>query len=190
MDLPADKKKAMLDHGETTRINSLLHRISEVKDVDLKKIYKLLTKEIKIKDKRAFLVILASLYLESTHISWDNILKRLHKFNLFTVKQKKIPVKTSAKASANKDRHDEHPGFSELYINIGKDKKVFPQDLVRFIMESMKIGFEDIKGIRIFENYSFFRVPKDIAEKTIILMSLKTFRNKKIRVDHSKQSSK
>jgi hypothetical protein len=51
----------------------------------------------------------------------------------------------------------------------------------------MEIKKEEIKNIKIFDNYSFFKIPATLVDKAIFLLSVKKFRGKKIVVKRSKK---
>lgn len=155
-----------------------LHDIAkEFESIDLNKTRKYILKNTSIKKKKNLLVILSAMLLESRSLNWNNVKKKIYEL-------KKIPG-LKKKNSSMDEKIEKNV---ELYINIGRDKKIFPPDLVNFIKQSMKIKHEQIQNIKIHDTYSFFRIPEDFADKAIILLSVKKFRGKKIAVHYAKKS--
>ncbi len=152
-----------------------------------KKIEKEIFKKIPGKDKKKALIFLLACYLE-------NDLKRIelikNRINLFEkISEKKEKSNSTKNVSINNRQQIIDEKYVKLFINIGKDKKVFPGDLIIFIINSMKIKKHQIKNIKIFDKYSFFEIPEDFGEKAIVLLSVKRFRGKKIIVNYSKQQA-
>lgn len=153
----------------------------------IKKIKKVIFKKYSKKNKNNILILLLAYYLENDFKKFDLLNNRINWLEQIPLNKEKAGLtKTEIK---NKDQNDQIAlnDYIELYINIGKDKKVFPKDIVHFIINSMNIKKFQIKNIKIFDKYSFFQVPKEYSEKAIVLLSVKKFRGKKIIVNYSKK---
>lgn len=61
-------------------------------------------------------------------------------------------------------------GKARLFINIGKNHRVSPGDLIREIVKGTGIEGKQIGKIDIYSTYSFFEVPEQFAE--MVLLSL------------------
>lgn len=59
------------------------------------------------------------------------------------------------------------PGMVRLFITIGREQKIRPGDIVRYIAEKAGIDGRAIGNIKILEKFTFVEVPKDMAEKVI-----------------------
>ncbi|MCU0821304.1 MAG: DbpA RNA binding domain-containing protein [Spirochaetes bacterium] len=61
-------------------------------------------------------------------------------------------------------------GKARLFINIGKNHRMSPGDLIREIVKRTGIEGKQIGKIDIYSSYSFFEVPEQLAE--LVLLSL------------------
>ena len=65
---------------------------------------------------------------------------------------------------------DVKDGKARLFINIGKNHRISPGDLIREIVKRAGIEGKQIGKIDIYSTYSFFEVPEQFAE--LVLLSL------------------
>ncbi len=65
---------------------------------------------------------------------------------------------------------DVKDGKARLFINIGKNHRISPGDLIREIVKRAGIEGKQIGKIDIYSTYSFFEVPEQFAE--LVLISL------------------
>jgi ATP-dependent RNA helicase DeaD len=66
------------------------------------------------------------------------------------------------------------PGMARLYINLGRDDRIRPKDIVGAIAGETGIPGRSIGAIRIFGTYSFVEVPQDVAAIVIDRMQGKS----------------
>jgi ATP-dependent RNA helicase DeaD len=66
------------------------------------------------------------------------------------------------------------PGMARLYINLGRDDRLRPKDIVGAIAGETGIPGRSIGAIRIFGTYSFVEVPQDVAAIVIERMQGKS----------------
>lgn len=71
---------------------------------------------------------------------------------------------------------DVKDGKARLFINIGKNHRISPGDLIREIVKRAGIEGKQIGKIDIYGSYSFFEVPEQFAE--LVLLSLDKTRMK------------
>ena len=74
-----------------------------------------------------------------------------------------------------------------LFISIGRNRRVFPRDLVGLLIQVAGIERERIGDIRTLENYSFVQVFKEDAEKIIGALNDYEYRGRKLSVSHSRK---
>ena len=74
-----------------------------------------------------------------------------------------------------------------LFISIGRNRRVFPRDLVGLLIQVAGIERERIGDIRTLENYSFVQVFKEYAEKIIGALNDYEYRGRKLSVSHSRK---
>ena len=72
-----------------------------------------------------------------------------------------------------------------LFISIGRNRRVFPRDLVGMLIQVAGLEREKIGDIRTLENYSFVQVFKEDAEKVISALDGYEYRGRKLSVSYS-----
>ena len=72
--------------------------------------------------------------------------------------------------------------MSRLFINIGKNMKVLPKDIVGAIAGETGIPGKSIGEIAIFDKYCFVEVPKKFSDKVINIMNKNQIKGNKVAV--------
>lgn len=78
-------------------------------------------------------------------------------------------------------------GEKSLFINIGKNRRVYPSDLIQLISKTAEIGKESIGNIKILDNYSFVNVAEEKADSIIKLLDNTEYRGRKLTVNFAKK---
>lgn len=73
-------------------------------------------------------------------------------------------------------------GMARLFMTIGKEQGVRAGDIVNAITKKAGISRDEIKGVSIFETFTFVEVPRDSAEKVIEFMHQSILSGRKIAV--------
>lgn len=79
--------------------------------------------------------------------------------------------------------------FTTLFISVGKNRKVFPRDLVNLFMRNLNLRRSDIGEIKVLDNYSFMDISLDRASDAISRLSGKNFRGRRITVNLARKKS-
>jgi hypothetical protein len=74
----------------------------------------------------------------------------------------------------------------KLFISIGKNRRLFPRDVINLIIQKTNAAREDIGIIRILDNYSFVQVRDSKADEIIKALNGIKFRSKTLAVDYAK----
>ncbi len=74
-----------------------------------------------------------------------------------------------------------------LFVSIGKNRKVFPRDLLRLFSGALEVKPALIGNIKVLDNYSFVDVPENLADRAISLLDGSDFRGRKITVNHARK---
>ncbi|HPO01979.1 DbpA RNA binding domain-containing protein [Treponema zuelzerae] len=74
-----------------------------------------------------------------------------------------------------------------LFVSIGRNRRVFPRDLIGLIMQTAQIEREHIGEIRVLDNYSFVQVLTDDAEAVISALNESEYRGRKLAVSYSRK---
>jgi hypothetical protein len=73
-----------------------------------------------------------------------------------------------------------------LFISIGRNRRVFPREILGLINSETATPKEDIGAIRILDNYSFIQVRNTVAETIIEALNGKNFRGRTLTVNYAK----
>lgn len=85
---------------------------------------------------------------------------------------------------------DVKDGRARLFINVGKNQKVTPGDLIREIVKRSGIDGKNIGKIDIHSTYSFIEVPEQFAELVMVALDKTKFRGINIVVEPAKKRKK
>ncbi|MDR2758153.1 MAG: DbpA RNA binding domain-containing protein [Spirochaetaceae bacterium] len=75
---------------------------------------------------------------------------------------------------------------ARLFIGIGRNRKVFPRELLGLINAKTAVPREDIGAIRILDNYSFVQVRTTSADKIIETLDGISFRGRTLVVNYAR----
>jgi ATP-dependent RNA helicase DeaD len=78
-------------------------------------------------------------------------------------------------------------GKARLFINIGKNHRLAPGDLIREIVKKTGIEGKQIGKIDIYSTYSFFEVPEQFAEMVLVSLDKTRIRGVPIVVEPAKK---
>jgi hypothetical protein len=74
-----------------------------------------------------------------------------------------------------------------LFISIGRNRRVYPRDLIGLILQNVEMDREHIGDIRVLDNYSFVQVITEDAEKIIAALNEFDYRGRKLAVSYSRK---
>ncbi|MDR0321176.1 MAG: DbpA RNA binding domain-containing protein [Treponema sp.] len=80
-------------------------------------------------------------------------------------------------------------GSKRLFISIGKNRRLFPKEVITLIMSKTSSAREDIGVIRILDNYSFVQVRDIKADEIITSLNGLRFRGRTLAVNYAKPKS-
>jgi hypothetical protein len=73
-----------------------------------------------------------------------------------------------------------------LFINAGRNRRVFPREILGLISAKTGVPKEDIGAIRILDNYSFIQVRDSAADSIIQALNGQSFRGKALAVSYAR----
>lgn len=76
---------------------------------------------------------------------------------------------------------------SSIFVSIGKNRKVYPKDLIQLFCGVDGLSAEDVGQIKILDNYSFVEVATDKSDTAIETLNNSDFRGKKITVNYARK---
>ena len=74
-----------------------------------------------------------------------------------------------------------------VFVSIGRNRRVYPRDLVGLFISVAGVEKERISDIRVLANYSFVQLFKEDAEKAIAALNGHVYRGRPLSVSYSKQ---
>jgi len=100
----------------------------------------------------------------------------------------------STKETDNTEKHERAPRAAipeelaaTVFVGVGKNRRVFPRDIVGMFTNVAGIEREKIGDIRVLANYSFVTLYKEDAEKVISALNEYEYRGRKLSVSYSRQ---
>jgi hypothetical protein len=73
-----------------------------------------------------------------------------------------------------------------LFISVGRNRRVFPREILGLINSETATPKEDIGAIRILDNYSFIQVRNTVADTLIEALNGKNFRGRVLTVNYAR----
>jgi hypothetical protein len=73
-----------------------------------------------------------------------------------------------------------------LFVSVGRNRKIFPREILGLINAKTEVAREDIGNIRILDNYSFVQVRTEVAEKVIEALNGQPFRGRTLTVNYAR----
>ena len=105
------------------------------------------------------------------------------------------PAETT-EAAATEEERPRHPRVeipedqaTSIFISIGKNRRVYPRDLVGILIAIAGIDRERIGDIKVLANYSFVQLYTEDAQSAIDKLNGYDYRGRKLAVSYSRQKS-
>jgi len=99
------------------------------------------------------------------------------------------PVEEKAASTAPVEITLSEEESKRLFISIGKNRRLFPREVITLIMSKTSAAREDIGAIRILDNYSFVQVKDNKADEIIAALTGTRFRGRTLTVNYAKSKS-
>jgi len=107
--------------------------------------------------------------------------------NLKTLTEKKPDKKENTEpAPSDAELNLSEEESKNLFFSIGKNRHLFPREVIMFICSKTSVPREDIGSIRILDNYSFVQVRDTRADEIIEALNGLKFRGRTLTVNYAK----
>ena len=93
-----------------------------------------------------------------------------------------VEAKSGRERGKKKSRND-NASYSRYFINLGKDHKINPKEMITLINQSLKGKKFSIGAIDLQKNFSFFEIEEGLEELVVSRMRNTRFRGRKINVE-------
>ena len=106
--------------------------------------------------------------------------------------QKETPqARTCSEVSGGAEKPQPEVYLSEeeskrLFVSIGKNRRLYPKEIISLIMSKTSAAREDIGAIRILDNYSFVQVRNTKADEIIEKLTGHKFRGRTLTINFAK----
>lgn len=77
--------------------------------------------------------------------------------------------------------------FTTLFVGVGKNRKVFPRDILQLFQSSLGISKNELGEIKVLDNYSFVEIVPEYAEKAIETLNGSQVRGRRITVNFARK---
>ena len=94
---------------------------------------------------------------------------------------------TSSKPSKPQKQTDKSGDFTTVFVGVGKNRKVFPRDLIQLFTNVDGVTSNDIGQIKILDKYSFIELSKDKEQAASDELSGKEYRGRKLNVNYARK---
>ncbi len=81
-------------------------------------------------------------------------------------------------------------GLIKLFISIGKNRRVFPNDLINLFTDQLHLNRSQIGEVKVLDNYSFIDIQSSYAGKAITELSGTEFKGRRITVNFAHKKEK
>jgi ATP-dependent RNA helicase DeaD len=88
---------------------------------------------------------------------------------------------------APRPRRQQEQSFSKLFVSIGRNRRVFPKDLVELFVSHLGLDRSQVREVKVLESYSFIEVDSSVAEKAIAKLSGTELKGRKLTVNHARK---
>lgn len=95
--------------------------------------------------------------------------------------------RSNAKGNGSNGDSSDNGDMTSVFIGIGKNRRVFPRDLVALFTEVEGITGDDIGQIKILDNYSFMEIKEERAKTAIDAVNGREFRGRKLNVNYARR---
>ena len=77
--------------------------------------------------------------------------------------------------------------YTSIFVGVGKNRKVFPKDLIQLFSDVDGVSSDDIGQIKILDNYSFLEITPEKAQPAIDTLNGREFRGRRLTVNFARK---
>jgi len=93
------------------------------------------------------------------------------------------------KQSLTVDTGNKGNEFTRLFISIGKNRRIFPKDLVDLFASKLNLTKDQIGLVKVLDNYSFLEISSGVAERAIAVFSGFNYKGRRISVNYARKKN-
>lgn len=116
--------------------------------------------------------------------------RREHRRDKF--RSNEIPSRSFAASEEGEERARHRTVIDEalaatIFLSVGRNRRVFPRDLIHLVVQSGGIERERIGDIRVLDNYSFVQLFAEDADKVIAALNGVSYRGRPLQASYSRK---
>jgi ATP-dependent RNA helicase DeaD len=96
----------------------------------------------------------------------------------------KVPGKAAPRSGRQLEKK---AGFTRLFVNAGRNRRLWPKDFVALFTEKLGVRKEDLGDIKVFDKYSFVEIVDGKAAAAISTLGGTEFKGKPLVIDYAKK---
>jgi hypothetical protein len=77
--------------------------------------------------------------------------------------------------------------YAQLFVSVGRNRRVYARDLAELFTEKLQLAAGEIRGVRVFDKYSFVDISRSRAEEAISRLSGLEVKGRPITVNYAKK---
>jgi ATP-dependent RNA helicase DeaD len=77
--------------------------------------------------------------------------------------------------------------FVTLFLGVGRLREIGPREIANLFSETLRLDKSRLGDIRVFDNYSFVEIDKEVADKAIAELSQKEVKGRKLVINYSRK---
>jgi len=90
-------------------------------------------------------------------------------------------------AAPRKEESETDENSTTLFFSIGKNGRVFPKDLARYVTTTLSIDPSELGNIKVLDSYSFIDISTSHADKAVNMLNGQEFRGRKLTVNYARK---
>ena len=90
-------------------------------------------------------------------------------------------------AAPRKEESETDENSTTLFFSIGKNRRVFPKDLARYVTTTLSIDPSELGNIKVLDSYSFIDISTSHADKAVNMLNGQEFRGRKLTVNYARK---
>ena len=107
-----------------------------------------------------------------------------------------VPAKSGREKRKDRRQEEQAPGVGalteeeskQLFISIGRNRRLYPREVITLIISKTSAGKEDIGSVKILDNYSFVQVRDAKAEEIKEKLNGVQFRGRTLTVNYARSA--
>ncbi len=175
-------------------LENAVTKITTEEDIDtLTSLIKLFKKNVPLSRRKYVIAYMLKEVLKHYHVPFNRNQKQNNRHSKVENFKKEYTTETKTAEVEEKVHHPrviiDADKATSIFISIGKNRRVYPRDLVGILIAVAGIDRDRIGDIKVLANYSFVQLYTEDAQTAIDKLNGYDYRGRKLAVSYSRQKS-